>query len=74
MSYTNEEMANQIEAIDLLIDDKDRIIAELKEACKEALNRLYDNMEDMEQKHGKIEETIRIGKMLQQIIDKAEEM
>ena len=45
----------------------------LLEACELALNILYDNMEDMEEKNGKIHQTIECGKFLHRVINKAKE-
>lgn len=45
---------------------------DLLEVCKKTLNILYDNMEDMKEVDGKIEQTRTLFKEIQNIIKKAE--
>lgn len=50
MSYTNEEMNDQFEAMDYLIDKKDKVISDLLEACKIAIPCLPEEVaEELQQ-------------------------
>ena len=58
----------EFNSIDELLD----VTEELLSICKSAIDIIYDNLEDMEEKHGKIEQTRELFKLIQNAINKAE--